>query len=264
MDLAALCELSDLNMAEAFRELTRRAGGTVLDEDGLLMFAGPHPLPVLVNGVFRTSARVEAAEVLARADRFFGARGRGYTVIVRAHADTDLQAAAEAADLASFGATPAMVLDHRLPPADPPAGVELRRVTTPADVDGFARVNAEAYATYGMPPDCALAQLTHAPVLAAPHIAAFVACVDGAAVAAAMTIVTHGVAGIYWVGTVPAARGRGLAEVCTRAAGNAGFDLGARMAALQASPMGEPVYRRMGYVEVTRYPQLVRFAPAAA
>jgi hypothetical protein len=30
---------------------------------------------------------------------------------------------------------------------------------------------------------------------------------------------------------------------------------------LQASPMGEAVYRRMGYVEVTRYPYLVQFKP---
>jgi ribosomal protein S18 acetylase RimI-like enzyme len=76
-----------------------------------------------------------------------------------------------------------------------------------------------------------------------------------------MTVVTHGVAGIYWVGTIPAARGRGLAELCTRAAGNAGFDLGGRIAALQASPMGEPVYKRMGYFEVTRYPYLVQIPP---
>jgi GNAT superfamily N-acetyltransferase len=73
-----------------------------------------------------------------------------------------------------------------------------------------------------------------------------------------MTVVTHGVAGIYWVGTTPAARGRGLAELCARAADNAGFDLGARITSLQASVMGEPVYRRMGYVEVTRYPYLAR------
>ena len=86
----------------------------------------------------------------------------------------------------------------------------------------------------------------------------------GKAAAGAMVIVTHGVAGIYWVGTHPDARGKGLAELCTRAAGNAGFDLGARIAGLQASVMGEPVYRRMGYVEVTRYPTFVRMEPPAS
>ena len=96
-------------------------------------------------------------------------------------------------------------------------------------------------------------------VLRAPHIATFLALVDGEPAAGAMVVVTHGVAGIYWVGTTPEARGRGLAELCTRAATNRGFDLGARVAALQASVMGEPIYARMGYVEVTRYPLLVQF-----
>ena len=113
-----------------------------------------------------------------------------------------------------------------------------------------------------MPPDVTPALFARAETVIGPHIAAFVALADGTPSAAAMTIVTHGVAGIYWVGTVPEARGRGLAELCTRAAGNAGFDLGARIASLQASVMGEPVYRRMGYVEITRYPQVVRFAPS--
>ncbi len=37
------------------------------------------------------------------------------------------------------------------------------------------------------------------------------------------------------------------------------------VAALQASQMGAPVYRRMGYVEVTRYPSFVRMdAPPAS
>ena len=68
---------------------------------------------------------------------------------------------------------------------------------------------------------------------------------------------SHGIAGIYWVGTVKAARGRGLAEYCVREVGNAAFARGARKVILQASQFGEPVYKRMGYREFTRYPWFI-------
>jgi ribosomal protein S18 acetylase RimI-like enzyme len=259
-----LVELSDLNFRESTRELSRRAHGTVLDEPGLLLFAGGHPLPVLANGVFRTTTAVSAREVLQRTRQFFAQQRRGFTVFVRAHADEDLQAALEAEGLTAMGSMPAMILDHRLPAAAAPPGVELRRVSTPADARAYADVQSAAYATYGMRPDVAPALLPNLATLLAPHIAAFLAVLEGRPAAGAMTIVTHGVAGVYWVGTIPEARGRGLAELCTRAAGNAGFDLGGRIASLQASVMGEPVYRRMGYVEVTRYPYFVQMQPPAA
>ncbi|MBM4245716.1 MAG: hypothetical protein FJ148_18245 [Deltaproteobacteria bacterium] len=258
-----LIELCDLNFAEANRELARRAGGSVHDEGGLLRFAGNHPLPVLVNGAFRTGGAqaCDAEAVLAGADAFFGARGRGYSVICRAHADADLASAAATAGLNAFGSPPAMVLDRRLPDGAPPAGVALRRVESADDARAFGEVMGAAYATYGMPVECGPALVGTLDVLRAPHVVTFVAEVDGAVAAGAMVIVTHGVAGVYWVGTRPEGRGKGLAELCTRAAGNAGFDLGARVAGLQASVMGEPIYRRMGYVEVTRYPNFVRVQP---
>ncbi len=253
--------LSDLNYAEAMRDLTRRAGGTVLDEDGLLFYAGPHSLPVLVNGAMRTGAPSAPERTLERARDFFGARRRGFSLIVRAHADADLRALAEAEGLSVYGEAPGMVLEHPLAPVHVPEGVELREVKTDADAKSFAAVQGAAYGTYGMPPDVTPLMLASIDVLRAPHIVTFLADVDGAAAAGAMVVVTHGVAGIYWVGTAPAARGRGLAELCTRAATNRGFELGARVAALQASVMGEPIYARMGYVEVTRYPTLVHRAP---
>ena len=165
------------------------------------------------------------------------------------------------AGLIEFGNAPAMVLEKRLADAMPPPGVTLKRVETKADARHFTAVMGAAYASLGMPADVAPAVLC-LEVVAAPHIVSFIAYLeDGTPAAGASCIFAHGVAGVYWVGTIPEARGKGLAELCTRAAGNAGFDMGARIASLQASVMGEPVYRTMGYVEVTRYPNVVRFEP---
>ncbi len=261
MSPSSILELSDLNYAEANRELTRRGGGIVHDEDGLLLYAGAHSLPVLVNGAIRTNPKLPAETVLTRARNFFAPLGRGYSILIQAHIDADLRDAATAAGLHTMGDSPGMVLDRRLPDVTPKPDITLRQVTNASDAKAFGDVMSAAYGTYGMPPDVTPAILGNPNVLSAPHIVTFLAELGGKPAAGAMVIVTHGVAGIYWVGTTPDARGRGLAELCTRAAGNAGFDLGARIAALQASVMGEPVYRRMGYVEVTRYPYLVQFTP---
>src|SRR5215470_777065 len=94
-----LVALADLNYDEANRELTRRAGGVVLDEDGLTCFAGAHWLPVLMNGVVRTRPDVAPAAVLERARRFFTARDRGFSVILHGEQDRDLAAACEASGL---------------------------------------------------------------------------------------------------------------------------------------------------------------------
>jgi hypothetical protein len=90
-----------------------------------------------------------------------------------------------------------------------------------------------------------------------------VAYLDDAPVAAAQTVLSHGIAGVYWVGTVERARGSGLGEAVTRAVTNRAFDRGALVNTLQASPMGAPIYRRMGYETLYDYRGLVRFEPPA-
>ena len=259
-----LVTLADLNHLEAYRELTRRAGGAVVDEDGLTFWAGAHALPVLVNAVVRTDPHVPAADVLTRARAFFARRRRGFTVLLFGTRDGDLRPVCESAEMPLMGDSPGMVLERRIADAPVPAGVTLRVVETAADAAEFARVSGEAYATYGMPPDCAHVVLGRLDVMHAPHIVSVLAIVDGSAVAAAMVILTHGIGGIYWVGTTPAARGKGLAELCTRVVGNAAFGMGASLVVLQASQMGEPIYRRMGYREITRYPYYVQITPPEA
>lgn len=261
LDEQALVLLADLNHLEANRELSRRAGGATADEDGLAFWVGGHPLPVLANGVMRTDRRVPAEVVIERTRRFFARHRRGFSIICLGAQDDDLGPACEAAGLAMMGASPGMVLERRLPDATPPPGVTVAVVETAAQARDFARVNGAAYATYGMPTDVAPAIIADLGVLRAPHIVSVLASVDGEACAAAMVILTHGIGGVYWVGTMPAARGKGLAELCTRIVGNVAFDMGARVVVLQASVMGEPIYRRMGYREITRYPYWVQFTP---
>jgi ribosomal protein S18 acetylase RimI-like enzyme len=59
------------------------------------------------------------------------------------------------------------------------------------------------------------------------------------------------VAVVGWVGTVPEARRRGLGRRVTAAATNRGFEDGAAWVTLQASAMGLPLYRSMGFETVT-------------
>ena len=257
MELTTLLDLADRNFCEFNREGARATRGVVHEEAGLLFFVPGHRFPVGATGVMRTDPAVAADEVIARARDFFAPRRQGYTFVLCAHQDGDVIAALEAAGISRFSNSPGMAIEQRLPDAPLPTQVAVHRVVDAAGARAFGRVSGTAYATLGMPSRIADAQFEDERMLVQPHVAAFVASLEDVPVAAAMTLVSHGVAGIYWVGTTPDARGRGIAEACTRMVTNAGFDLGARVAALQASVMGEPIYRRMGYREITRYPWYV-------
>jgi GNAT superfamily N-acetyltransferase len=77
-----------------------------------------------------------------------------------------------------------------------------------------------------------------------------VGVVDDAPVATATLFFTAGVAGLYFVSTVPAMRGRGIGAAISRVALVAARDLGYRVAVLGSSPMGYGVYERLGFREV--------------
>jgi hypothetical protein len=263
MDDADLAVLGHLNLAEFCRESTRWGfGGAIEESDDLLLFATGTWVPVLANGAILLGNGTAAPAAVARAEAWFATRERGYTVLLRQQVDAELSAAAESAGLVAFGQPgPEMVCRHRLEDRPPPPGIELRWVGTAQQVADFAVVNRDAYATYGMPDDALPATFNRPErFLAAPHVLAVVAYDADAPVAAAMTLLSHGIAGVYWVGTVASARTRGLGECVTRAVTNVAFDLGARANTLQASIMGQPIYQRMGYETLYHYDHRVRFA----
>lgn len=80
----------------------------------------------------------------------------------------------------------------------------------------------------------------------------------GTPVAMAMVLVTGDVAGIFNVGVPPSRRGAGLGTAATWEAIRVGRAHGARVAVLEATDMGEPVYHRMGFETVTRLRGFVR------
>lgn len=260
-DFAAL----DANLIESLREGARwQAQARLVEADGLLLVRGSTPFPVgLSNAVARLDPGVPAHEVVERARAFFAEDGRSFTLWVRGEQDADLDALARAERFyaTSEAPSPWMTLRRRLPDAEPPRGVTLSRVRDAEDLRAVLQVSQEAWAPVGLPPAETAALLARPERLLAPNLAWVVARLEGRPAATAMVLCSHGVAGVYWVGTTPDARRRGLAELVTRAVGNIGLDAGMRVAALQASPMGHPVYLRMGYeaVSFTRW-YLVRSA----
>jgi hypothetical protein len=254
--------LGHLNLLELSRESTRwGTGGAIEESGGILLYATGSWLPVTCNGAFRSDDSASPAELIGRADSFFGGRRRGYTVMVRdTPGDKDLRESCRAGGLQVFGEpAPEMIITA---PVDPPrlaGGVEIGPVTTEEGVVDFATLTGAAYAVYGMPVDVPV-QLMSRPdrVLSAPHLVTVVAYADGEPVAGAMTLLSHGIAGLYWVGTVEKARRSGLGRAVTAVVTNISFEAGARAVTLQASVMGEPVYRSMGYRSIYHYEDWVR------
>ena len=140
------------------------------------------------------------------------------------------------------GGIPSLALRPlRAQPLDSPLTV--RRVEDAESLRHHTEVVAEAFE---WSPDV-LARIFTPRLLDTPDWRGYVGYLDGRPVASSQLVLTDGVAGVYYVATVEDARRRGFGEAMTRHALNEGVAARCPMASLQASPMGEPIYLRMGF-----------------
>lgn len=262
-----LLALADLTLAEYLRYLARY-GGAIAEEDGLLLFAGPHRQPnPYRNGALRLSDTLSAAEVLRIADSFFGTRKSGYALWAREHGDNDLEGAAKHAGLHELERLPELVLERLPDYLPPPDGVEIRRAADARTREDYLDLVADAWGMASMPRQMAAKVFFDPDSLDVPNVAAFVAYYDDMPLSAAMTLVTHEVALGCQAATIrrakpgqrlprPGAPGerRGLAQSCLWAALDASYgELGARLSLCQTSGLGAPVWLGLGYRPFTAY-----------
>jgi len=190
---------------------------------------------------------------LAAALDWMADRGHAYSVRIR----DDVEDAALRDVLVDHGLVreawvePAMVMTPLPAPPSRPAGLEIVEATE-ATLDAFYAANTAAFDLPAAAVEM-VRDLTPPEIIGDPDIRLFGGYLDGAPAGCAFAIRSPGVVGVYAVGTASTARRRGVGTAMTWVAIDAGRTWGCRAATLQASAMGEPIYRAMGFETVTRY-----------
>lgn len=248
----SLEDLADLNLAQVARLHHRwQPAARLVEQDGLLCHQGTVPIPApFQNCVIRTDNTLSAADTLDRAEAFFGGSVNPYAVHTASRQDADLEALLSQRGFTRQSHLPAMLADQpvQVPAVD--ARWHLSHAESSDDTAAFIHICAQAYASLGLPSFLTPSYFVQRDGLLSPEVSIVIARgQDEGAVAAAMALHTGEVGGLYWVGTLPEGRGAGLAAACTALATNLAFERGARAVTLQASHMGEGIYRRLGYRE---------------
>jgi ribosomal protein S18 acetylase RimI-like enzyme len=137
-----------------------------------------------------------------------------------------------------------------------PADLKICPVASANEMQGYVA----AYAVpLGFPADNLDLVVEHELNFAIPEVVRLAGIVDGKTVGTCTISLGSDVAALYCIATDLAYRRRGIATALTRDALRIIRESGRRIATLQASSEGEPVYQRIGFETVGRY-RLFKFA----
>ncbi len=254
MDSSEIGRLADVNLAATWASLGRSSGAAVGGSERCRFVATGIPA-AFFNGAYVTGAVAEPERVVGEAIEFMSAHRVPWLLWVREGVDEALLQAGRRAGLGDAGGPPGMALPAVPSIAErtaPPDGFEVEVVADDAGIETFADVAARGF---GMPLEV-VRRLVTGETIADPDTIAVIGSVTGVPVSVALASISGTTIGIYNVATPAEHRRRGYGEAITWAAIDAGAQRGGDHAALQASELGAPVYRSMGFVDVGRYVQL--------
>jgi ribosomal protein S18 acetylase RimI-like enzyme len=242
---------------EALRTAMERLAG-VMEESRFerraaydLMMFPTVPLPSF-NGVLANDD--SAARALEGTLKEFDEARISPGVLIREERTPGVEEAARRLGLTAEERLPGMVMTTDELNDAPTPDLEVLQLET---ADGYAQALAVASAGFDAPGDL-LAPLYMLEVATMDGLAVYLGRVDGQDVSTAIRFVIDGDVGIFNVATPPEHRGHGYGASITSHAVREGFAAGADFAWLQSSPLGESVYRRLGFRQVETYLLLTR------
>ena len=203
------------------------------------------------NGVFR--ARLHESEVeraIAEVIEYFAAKQVPFCWWTsNSTQPNDLGKYLEAQGLQDLGNFPGMAMDlSNLTSRDCPKDLEIVRVEERTNLESWLKIAAIAF---NIPVELVeeLLPLESSLGFQGDRYIRYLALWQKTPVAISALYLDAGVAGIYFVATLPEARGQGIGTHVTQAALEDSQRLGYRVAILQASAMGKNVYERLSFQE---------------
>ena len=253
---AALATANEANQSELFALFGRWHRAEIHDDAELLWGISDVPFPMF-NFILR--AQLALSHVDAAIDAAIE-RGKSHHVPLMwitspATRPTDLGTRLEAHGFTPEGGATGMAIDLlSLAPNSPmPTGLIIERVEKDYLTLSKVCVTGFKMPEFVVEPMSQLLNCLGTEV----RIRHYLGKLDGEPVACSMLYLGAGVAGIYNVTTLPQARGSGIGAAMTFAPLRDAHDLGYRVGILQASKMGLPVYRRLGFQENFQYSQYI-------
>jgi GNAT superfamily N-acetyltransferase len=205
------------------------------------------------NQIIVTSSDLDPG-ALREAISWYEPNGGHFRLRLRGELNDAVRETVEAAGLERRGEIPTMTFTGVLPPGRETT-LRIERVADERTLADHVLVVAESFDW----PANDLGHVFTARLLGEPDFAAWVGYEGDVAVASSQLVVHGGVAGLYYVGTVQESRRKGNGEAIVRAAIAEGLARGCDLVCLQASPLGRPVYERLGFDVIGEY---VTYYPA--
>lgn len=245
----ALADLGTRQLRDTFGLFSRLAGGQVIESGPVFSYATGLPA-FMANGAMVTGPATpdelrQSLDWVENSAELFLVTidDRFLEPLVAALAERDLRPDDDPA--------PGMVLDPIPDLTDVHAGIEIEPVSE-SNYEAFACIISSIFA-----PAETVRMIFPLNMVTGDHVRVMMASLDGEIVGTAMAVRTGDLAGIYSVGTLEHARGRGVGRAVTAAAIEAAANgWGVKRIFLQSSQMGLSVYESLGFRTVASYQML--------